>query len=54
MGFRVSELFFRKSEGMSEAETSACAETPEIEEEHDRILNVGFSARSPSNNLIVS
>ena len=33
---------------------SGFSETPEIDEERDRILNIGFSARSPSNNFIVS
>lgn len=52
MGFPVSELFFRKSEGLSEADNQRLCRN--AGDRRRARPNVGFSARSPSNNLIIS
>ena len=58
MGFPVTELFFRLSEGLSKADNQRLRRNIEgafwkIDDERHRILNIGFSAGNPSNNLIV-
>lgn len=58
MGFPVTGLLFRLSERLSEADSQRLRRNGggafwNIDQDRDRILNIGFSVGSPSNNLIV-